>query len=372
MKTVTLLGISFFIIFFAFNATQQYLTTFFKENGLIFLACIYIPVVIMNFFGSIIVNKIGLRKSLLIPVFTFCIFIFSLYLENFVLVIIAAILLGCTSPLLWISENLLLIHSSSKNNFGKNAGIFTVFFHSGNISGLLLLSLIIRYSNLKLGLILFSIIPLFSFFFLTRIKIPPAEAKKSKPWKCLTDFNILQLSLHWFILFFTIGLTFSYIPVHIAAIAGTIYVGILSTSFFLTPIVFSFFIGKISDIIGRKKMILFMYLLIILALCILFIYQNMIMLICGIILLSIGTASAQPLTQSLIGDITTEKERPTIIGFMMAIQHIGVITAISLNLFIQEKTIFLYALGIIAVSAAIAFRKIAELETKKIYISFDK
>src|SRR4030042_409442 len=98
-KEIKILSFSFFVIFFAYNGVQQFLTSFFLDRGLLWagflvLILIYSSLLISNLFSGFIVSRLGAKKSLVLGSIFYSLFIFSLISNNLALIFLASVLLG--------------------------------------------------------------------------------------------------------------------------------------------------------------------------------------------------------------------------------------------------------------------------------------
>jgi len=364
-KEIKILSLAFLFIFLGFNGVQQYVTSFFSEAGIIevgfhSLILIYLFITLFEPFSAFFVSKYGTKISMLIGSFLFFIFIISLLSKSIYLIYLTSALLGCGASLLWMGQGSFLIKKSETNSYGKNSGFFSVFQFLGSFMGLLILGFLIKKISFKISFLFFSFLPLIGFFLIFYLKNLKVEEKINRfrfIKKSITSLTLLKLSTFYFSIQFIFGLVIGVIPIQIKNIVGIDYVGILSSLFFILPVIFSYSLGKLSDIKGRKLMIFLSYGIIIISLSILYFSNSAFFLILGIILIALNSAILRPLSFSLVGDFTTKQNLEFVLALFWIFQNLGIVTALIISgiFIIQIKTIYLLSIFITIVSFLIVF-----------------
>ncbi|MCX6764786.1 MAG: MFS transporter [Candidatus Nealsonbacteria bacterium] len=384
-KEIKILSLSFLFIFLGFAGVQQYLTSFFSEAGIAevgfrSLILIYLFFILFNPLAAVFASKYGGKKSMLIGSIFYFIFIFFLLSKSPYLIYLISVFLGIGASLLWTGQNSFLIRASDEKSYGKNSGFFTSLQSFGSAVGVVLLGFLIGKFLFKLPILFFSFFPLMGFLLLFTLKDLKKEEKISNNFrlikKSILSLTALRLASIYFAVQFIFGLVIGIIPIEIKNIFGAPCVGILSSLFYILPFLFSYYLGGLSDIIGRKKMIILSFFLIIVGLFSFIFSNHGFFLILGIILLAINSAIMRPVTAAFIGDISNSKNLEFITALFWMVQTIGVITALLISqLFIYEiKTIYLISIFVILISLVIIlplFRlkieKIKEKLSQEIY-----
>lgn len=356
-KEVKLLTLSFLLIFLGFNGVQQFITTFFSNINLInigfqSLILIYLFFILFNPLSAIFVSKYGAKKCMIISSIVYSIFILLLLSKNIILIYIGSSLLGIAASLLWTGQNTYLIRASDKKFYGKNSGFFNSFLSLGSALGILSLGFLISIFDFRLSFIIFSIFPVLGFIILFRLnnltaKPKPNQFKLIK--KAITSITALKLSCLWFTIYFIFGLVIGIIPLEIKKGLGISYIGIFSSLFYILPILLSYFFGKISDIKGRKKMIIFSYFLIVLSLISLLFSKSISFLVLGIILIALTWTIMIPIISAFVGDIATETNLEFLVALFWMIQNIGVVSALFLSQIFKIEITTLYLISIFIV-----------------------
>ena len=374
-KDVKLLSLSFLFIFLGFNGVQQYLTTFFSNNGAINLGfqsliLIYLFFILFDPLSALFVSKYGAKRCMIISSIFYSLFIISLLSQSAIFIYISSSLLGIAASLLWTGQNSYLIRASDKRYYGTNAGFFNSFQSLGSAAGVLILGVFISIFLFNTSFLIFSIFPILGFLLLFGLR----DLKQKQEInhfrlikKSITSITALKLSSLWFAINFVHGLVIGIIPLEIKNTLGISYIGILSSLFYILPIFLSYHFGKLSDIKGRKSMIIFSYVLLVISLIFLSFSSQAIFLILGILLLALNWSITKPITSALVGDVTTEDNLEFLTALFWMVQNIGVVSALLLSQMFKLEVMTLYFISIIIViSSLIILLPLLGLGTEKI------
>ena len=371
-KEVKILSLAFLFIFFGYNGVQQYLTIYFSETklfktGFNSLVLIYLFFVLSNLLAAVFVSKYGAKKCLIFSSLFYSIFIFSLLTPSIFLIYIISALLGMASSFLWTAQNSYLIRASDEKSYGENAGFFSALQSLGSALGIFVLGFLIAKFSYKIPFLTFASFPLIGFLLLFKLK----DLKTEKVFnrfqllkKTVLSKTALRLSSIWFGLNFIFGLVIGIIPISIKEGLGVSFVGILSSLFFILPITLSYFFGKLSDVKGRKQMLIISYILLLIGLASL-ISQNYTLLLLGIVLLALNSAIIKPITLALIGDVSTKENLEFLTAFLFMIQNIGVILALLLSSQLSIKMIYPISIAVTIISFLIVL-PLLKLDLKEI------
>ncbi len=275
-KNIKILSLSFLLIFFAYNGVQQFLTVYFSELNIVkvgfwSLILIYLFLLITNFFSGFIVSKFGVKKCLIFGSLFYSLFIFTLVTKIPLLVYLASALLGFGASILWTAQGTFLIRASEPGNYGKNSGFFNTIFQLGSVLGIIIFSLLAAKFSFKSPFLIFGIIPLIaSIFFLVLKNVEPKEVDLKNRFqifkKVITNSTALKFSLIWFSFSLIIASISGRFPLEIKEYFGLGSIGLVTPIFYFLPIVFSYYIGKSSDVKGRKSFLILAYILALLGL----------------------------------------------------------------------------------------------------------
>jgi len=362
-REVKILSLSFLFIFFGFNGVQQYVTTFFSEAEIVevgfrSLILIYLFFILFDPISAVFVSKYGAKRCMILASIFYSLFVLSLLSKNVILIYSTSALLGIAASFLWTGQNSYLIRASDEKSYGTNAGFFSSLQSLGSAFGVLISGLIIGKFFFKIPFLIFSTFPLIGLLVISKIRDLKVEAKLNRfklIKRSILSKTALKLSTFWFTLQFIYGLTIGIIPIEIKNTLGISFIGILSSLFYALPILFSYFFGRLSDILGRGKMILLSYLLVIIGLISLYFSSLAIFLILGIILLALNISLMRPVSYALVGDVSTKTNLEFLTALFWMIQNVGIVGALILSqIFVAEvKIIYLISLFVIAISLII-------------------
>ncbi|MCK5040459.1 MAG: MFS transporter [Candidatus Aenigmarchaeota archaeon] len=374
-KEVKLLSLSFLLIFLGFNGVQQYITTFFSDIGAIDLGfqsliLIYLFFILFYPLSALFVSKYGAKRCMIISSVFYSIFILSLLSKSTVLIYFSSSLLGIAASLLWTGQNSYLIRASDKSCYGTNSGFFASFQSLGSALGVFILGVFISVFLFNASFIIFSIFPILGFLLLFGLRDLKAKQEINHfrlIKKSITSTTALKLSSLWFATTFVYGLVIGVIPLEIKNVLGISYIGVLSSLFYILPLFLSYYFGKLSDIKGRRIMIIFSYILLLIGLVFLSLSSKTIFLISGIVLLALNWAIIKPITYALVGDVTTEYNLEFLTALFWMVQSMGVLSALLLSQIFKLEIVTLYLISIlIVICSLIILLPLLSIGTKKI------
>ncbi|MFA5086931.1 MAG: MFS transporter [Candidatus Paceibacterota bacterium] len=371
-REIKILSLSFLLIFFGFNGVQQYMTTFFSEAGIVevgfrSLILVYLSFIVFNPFSVWLISKFGSKKCMLLSSLMYVIFILSLLTKSSWAIYGSSVLLGISASLLWMGASCYLIRVSKEDEYGKNSGIFNSFQSFGSAAGVILLGFLVSYFSFNVPFLVFSAFPILGTFFILTLEDVRIEQKKNQfelIKKSITSKTAIRLSSIWFVANLSYGFVIGIIPIQIKDILGASFVGPLSFLFYALPILLSYFFGRLSDVHGRKIMIGFSYLLMVLGLLFL---SVKIYFVLGIILLALNTALMKPITYALIGDVTTKDNLEPVSALFWMVQNVAVVITLFVSGMFKESINSLYYISILAIFvSALILLPFFKLELKEI------
>lgn len=360
-KEMRLLSIAFLFLFAGFDGVQQYVTTFFSEAnlptvGFQSLILVYLFFILSDPLSAVFVSKNGARKSMMIGVVFYVVYIIMLTTEVISLIYAASILLGVGASLLWTGQNSYMVRATKKENRGTNAGFFGTLLYFGSTLGVIILGLLIKRFSFRWSFLYFTFLPGISLWLLTKLK--DLRPKKSENHfllmrKALTSKTAWRISAVWFATFFINGLAIGLIPIQIKNTIGLNYVGYLSSLFYLMPILFAYWFGKLSDARGRKGILVLAFSLSFIGLISLYFSHQVILLVTGIVFIALFFSMAYPMTLALVGDVATKKNLEYLTAFFWMVRNVGVVSSLVLSTFIQTKLIYIVSIATLGISIVI-------------------
>lgn len=356
-KDVKLLTLSFFLIFFGFGGVQQYVTTYFATIGLAnigfqSLIMIYLFFMLFDPLSAVFVSKYGAKKCMIASSVFYFIYIISLLSKSAYMIYFSSSLLGIAASMLWTGQNSYLIRASDKKSYGTNSGFFSSLKELSTALGVFIIGFVISGLSYNSSFLIFSAFPVIGFLTLFYMRDIMTEQKTDHFTlikKSITSITALKLSGIWFTTYFSFGLIIGIIPLEIRNVIGETYVGILSSLFYVMPIILSYFFGKLSDTRGRRTMIFLSYLLLITGVISLYFSSQPIFLISGIFLLALNWAIILPSTYALAGDVSTGHNLEYLIALFWMIQNMGIVSALILSQIFKSEIITLYLISFIVI-----------------------
>ncbi|MBI2626370.1 MAG: MFS transporter [Candidatus Nealsonbacteria bacterium] len=373
-KPIKILSFGFLLIFLGFNGVQSYVTAYFSdanmaEVGFRSLILIYLFFILFNPVSAIFVSRYGAKKCMMAASIFYSFFILSLLSGSVILIYIFSALLGMAAAFLWTGQGSYLIRASDEKSYGANAGFFNSQQSLGSAAGVLFFGFLVSVLFFKSSFLLFSILPIVGFLLLSRLENIKSREENLDRFKLarksLSSKTALRLSGLYFSFMFVFGLVIGILPIEIKNIIGAPYIGILSSLFYVMPIVFSFIFGKLSDIKGRKFMIILGYLLCAAGLALLYLSNGAILLISAILLLSVNYSIIRPVTMALIGDVSTKSNLEFLTALFWMASNIAVVSALIISSIFLTKTIYLISLLLIGISFT-ALLPLLRLKTEKL------
>jgi len=358
-KDIKILAFSFFLIFFGYNGVQQYITTFFSEKGFknigfYSLLVIYIFLFLFSFLAIFLSLKFSLKKLMAFSSLTYTFFVFSLLSYHYWILYAFSALLGVSAAFLWTAQRAFLIRKSNKKNYGKNSGFFVSLQRLGSFLGIVFFSFLLSRFSFGLSIFLYAVFPFLGFLMLLVLKEPERQALYFN-FRLIDFLNKIRkakilprLSLFYFCSGFILGLILGTIPFQIRSILDPHWIGIITSPFYIFSFLLAFPAGLLSDVIGRKNIIILGYLFLISGMLSLYFGNSFFPILLGIILLSIGTPFVLPASISLIGDVGSERNFEIIGGFFLGIGSLGTVVSLLLGLFLREGLVYIISI-IIAV-----------------------
>jgi len=376
-REVKILGLAAFFLFLGFDGVQEYITSFFSESGLIeggfkSLILIYLFFVIFDPIASNFVSRFGAKKCILFGSLFYPLFILSLLSKSIWVIYLASALLGMAAAFFWIGQNSMLIRTSKRESYGATCGFFNFSHMLGSSLGVVTLGILIQEIGFNNSFFLFSLFPLVGFFLLLNLKDIRVDKKVNRS-KLLTrpvfSKTILRLASIPFVFNFTFGLVIGIIPLQIKEVLGISYVGVLTSLFFILPVLISYLSGKVSDVTGREKAIIFSYSVLLSGLVLLyfFSYQPFFLAV-GIILLALNWAIMRPLVLALVGDVSTEKNLEPVVALFWLVGVMGIVAALGVSHFVLTFNLVYFIsiiLGIVSFILVFPLFKLGVEELRK-------
>lgn len=377
-KEIKLLSLGFLLIFFGYNAVAQYLTTYFstigsQDLGFRSLILIFLFFLLSGPISAMVVSKYGAKKSMVIASLFYFIFIVSLT-GGILFVYLTSVMVGVAAALLWTGQNSYLVKASDEKTYGENSGFFNSALTLGSACGILILGFFINTFNFKSSFLIYAVLPLVGFIILTQLKDLPIGQKTSQLnliKNSIKSITALKLSAFYFAFSFIFGLVLGLVPLEIKNTLSITYVGSLTFIFWIMPILFSYISGKISDIKGRKVMIVLAFIFGILGLTSLYFSQYSVLLVVAIVLLALSHAIFRPMRFALVGDVSVEINLIPLTALFWMAQNVGILSALVISSEIQTKVMYLISIAVMGASSMVLF-PLLKLDLKEIKLKLSQ
>lgn len=353
-KPVMVLALAFACLFFGFDGVQQQVVAVMAKLGqpslgYNILLLVYVCFLAFDPIASWLTKKMGARLGLWLGMLPYPLFILALMTMKVFWIYPASILLGMGAALMWTAQNTYLIQASHKQVYGRDAGWFNSMRTLGSGLGVMVFGVLLNqkmtfreisgwyFGVTLLGLIIAS--------FLKRVPLAKTENHWSLLKQTFTNPQFVRLSMPIFLMMFLQGLIIGFLPEKIGQQWGIQYVGMVTSLFFLIPLVASYVTGIISDRIGRLKIIRIAYLWILMGLG-LFMINQLWMWITGVVFLAFASAILHPAAMAVVGDVATEGNKEPVSAFFWFMRTIGVVGALLIGKLIQTPYVVPLSLGV--------------------------
>lgn len=338
-QDLTLLGISFALIFLGYAGVQQYVTSYFAEQGqkmvgFYSLLLIYLFLALFSHRAAWLVQRYGPKKVMLLSSIVYTGYIVSLSFHSIILILFSSALLGIAAAHLWVAQQSYLLRMGEEHSYGKRTGRFASLQLVGPLIGIFFLGFLAEKTSFITSFVIYAFFPLLGFLLLLFLQERKISDQARLPEKSsfqdgFRNSSVFRLSTLWFTFAVVFGVMVSRIPLQINASLGVRYVGVLSSLFYLVPIVTSSSWGTISDLVGRERVVFWSYGMAGFSILALFFSDfSPIFLLVGMLLLAITKAMITPIQTALVGDVAATSKIESFSAMSLTAQHLGVIVGL--------------------------------------------
>eukprot|EP01080_Neovahlkampfia_damariscottae_P006880 gene6880-11042_t len=316
---IILLGLSFMLIFSAFNTTANYMSTLHQDIGYISLGLLYFIFSLSNFFSPTIEKFVGSKICMIAGSLVYILYVLFAGFNFAWLLIVFSIFLGFAASILWTAQGNYISSVSSEDKLGFNSGLFFGLFFLSIIFGNLIVGVLFSFDiPLWMTFLILFCIGLVGIVMLFFIKNP--KIKKEKKINILQSilnsikilFNSKMILLLGFCFYsgFSQSLFSGKIPEIIGTKLGKDYVGYTMSCFGLSEFIGSLTFGRLIDKLGIKMMMMisFCFHLIALFFTLLLSKDIMIFYFISTTLNGLADSSLNPTLYSILGGRMFQKE----------------------------------------------------------------
>lgn len=366
-REIKILSTCFFIVFFAYNGVQQFLTSYFSDLGMVnvgfwALIFLYLSLIISNLFSGFIVSRLGVKKSLVSGPIFYSLFIFSLAAGNIPFIFLSSVLLGFAAAILWTAQGMFLVKTSQEGFFGRNSGFFNALFQLGTVAGVIIAGILMTEFSFRNSFLLLGCLPLIgSILFLKSGQVVTSPANLSQNFiflkRLVTNSYFLKIALIWFSSSIVLASVAGLFPLKIKEHFNLLSVGFILPIFYFLPIVLSYYFGKKSDIKGRNAFLIFS-LVLMFAGFLLFCLQEVFSLdfsvfILSFLLVSLGYAIFAAIRFALLGDISSEGNLKYISSLFTLFSNFGYVIIFLFNIYFPAAFVYFLSFAVILTSLII-------------------
>jgi MFS family permease len=359
-KNIIYLTLAFSILFFGFSAIMQYSTTYFSYLGITYvgfisLILIYLALSLSSVFSFVVVNRLGLKNSMMFASVFYFLGGLGLVLGNVTFIYISSILNGIAGGMLWNSYSCYLLRASKINEYGKNSGFIGSIRSFFNPAGIFIAGILITVLPIRTTFVILMALASLSIVFFSKLKDFNEKIKFDfkELGKTFTDIKLLRISTIWISLSTINGLSIALIPLSILGILGKNFLWLM-VIFYVIPIPLSFYIGKISDMLGRPKMIIILFILMIVGMFALYVADSIVLILIGIAILGVVSSASSVISTPLIGDLACKNNLRYFSSLSWFSTSMGFVVSLILGLLVRSNVTYLICIAISILTLAIA------------------
>jgi MFS family permease len=352
----------FMLAFAAYGGVQQYVITDFEGQGrssvgFVSLILVYVSISICAPLAAAVVARVGAKPAMLSALPFYSLFMLALATNAAVTVWLASIALGVAGSVLWNGQNTYLVRAARQDALGTSAGYFSTFLAAGTGVGVVIAGFAVARTSYAVTFAVAALLPLAAGVCLARITDIRVSGRSNRLRHALgasRSVTAWRLSGIWFSTSFVFGLALSAIPVAIRTTLGFAFVGVLTSCFYVIPILTAYIAGNQSDIRGRRALLLAACATGVSGLTALILSGTGVLLVAGVLLLAAGNAMVSPVANALVGDVATENNLEAIVSMFRLAQGTGTIAALALASMLHGTTVFIISLAGLVVCFAVA------------------
>lgn len=317
-KEILILSLAFMFLFFGYDTAQQHLTTYYFSRNMVGLAynslsLIYISFGLFNLFAGYFISKFGTKRVMVISAIIYALYILCVPFAIEPLLLIFSVLLGISAALLWNAQITHLVNVSSEKEYGKNSGKFITLKNAGTVAGFVSAGVLVKSVGLDLMyVVLFgiSVMSVALFVKLTRNYTTSISGHKSivRVLHIFSNPRFMPLGLNSAFMGAVFGIAISAVPLEISRRFGAALVGILSLPFFLFMILMPYFIGRLSDKVGRERIIFLEYIVLLAGVeSMMYGEANDLIWVMGLLLFYLVFTLYKSIEAAIIGDVSGKR-----------------------------------------------------------------
>jgi len=359
----------FLFIFMGAGATQQFLITNFAEKTgktvaqcSWILAMVYFAGMVFRIYSAHTIRFLGMYRAIVFGLGAYTFFtICAMLLGNYWLLLLAAVIWGCGAAAVWITSPTQIIQTTAAGRYGSASGIFYSSVYIGQAIGVWLLGSLLEgeksilgttFQGMLLVAIAISLVGNVISLFLPRRSIPrDAPPKVADVFGALKSIKIWELAFIQFATHFGFGLVLSNFSSFAKGIGltGMVYL-IVQEGYYIGRIIAGWTAGRLSDWIGRDKVMLCMFLAASIGLIPAVFTQSFATLLLASAMLGLQAGTVPTVVTAMVGDSTDADRRHLVFAALSLLPSFGVGSTIVGSQYLQmllggfNRSLLVYAI----------------------------
>jgi MFS family permease len=336
-RDIRLMSLAFLLVFLGYDGVQQYAITYFNglnlsRIGFVSLILVYTSFSIGSPFAASVVARFGARQAMLVSPPLFSLFLLSLITKFAPIIWGASIATGLAGIIFWNAQNTYLVRAAYDDALGTSAGYFAAFKATGSGVGVVVVGFAVVQISYVATFLAAALLPLLACIFVARMTDirAPQRSRRLATLSALHSKTVWRVSAIWFSMSFVFGLALSAIPLIIRGTLGLAYVGLLSSCFYVVPIVASYTVGNQSDIKGRRALLYVACASGAAGLFALNFPGAWGAVVAGVILVAISNSTVGPVATALAGDVATDTNLDAVVALFRMVQGAGIVAGLLL------------------------------------------
>jgi len=337
-RDLLILSISFFFIFMGAGAVQQHLTSVpvVQAHSTYVLAILYTAMMIGRVFVAYSIVKLGGFLSEILGAVTYFLFALGLGLLNRVeWVYLLAVIWGLGGSSMWITSGCHILEASQRRHYGTASGFFYMMSLTGQTLGVFLLQVVVTWAAVHgksprimplvaAGITLIGIAVMFGVEKGVSFK---EEFRFSSFYRILVDERMFLVGIVQLLAAMCFGILLGVFQDYSKAKLGNQYPAV---AFFAIKALMSVMGGRLSDFLGRDRILRYGFLLSTAGMLIAGMWTSRPMLSLSLCALALGTQAALVPTAStaLVGDLVAGERRHLGLGAIFVWRDVGVVVAL--------------------------------------------
>ena len=360
-RDIRLMSFAFLLVFLAFDGVQQYVITYFNglnlsQVGFVSLILAYVAFSVGSPFAAAGVARFGAKRTMLASTPIFSLFMLSLVTKSAPAIWVASVVLGVAGIVLWNGQNTYLVRAAHEDALGASSGFFSGFKAAGSGLGVVIVGFAVVQLSYMTTFLVAALLPLLACICLARMTDirAPQRSDRRHPFSALRSKTAWRISAIWFSMSLVFGLALSAIPLIIHATLGLAYVGLLSSCFYVIPILASYAVGNQSDIRGRRDLLYVAFVTGAIGLLALNFPGSVVAVVAGVVLVAVSNSTTGPVATALAGDVSIDGNLEAIVALFRMVQGAGIVAGLLLAAVFHGAAVLEIALGGLVVCFAIS------------------